>query len=58
MANLFNEYFANVPLQLDDNVSPSIYDSLHFVNPSVENVLNSFTPCNSIEVKIIIENLK
>ena len=58
MANVFNDYFANVPLQLDDNVSPSIYDPLHFVNPSVENVLNSFTPCNSIEVKIIIENLK
>ena len=58
LANVFNDYFSNVPLQLDENVPPSNIDPLYYVNPNIASTLNELTPCNPIEVATIINDLK
>ena len=58
VANIFNDYFSNIPLQLDENVPFSNLDPLHFINPNLVSTLNNLSPCNPIEVGLIINNLK
>ena len=58
MANIFNDYFSNLPLQLDRNVQSSNMDPLQFVNPNVTSVLENFSNCTPIEISTIIKDLK
>ena len=58
MANVFNDYFSSLPLQLDENVPSSNLDPLHFVNSNVVNTLHNLSPCTPLEISDIINNLK
>ena len=58
VANIFNEYFSNLPLQLDENVQVSNMNPLHFINPNVSSTLENFAHCTPLEISTIINDLK
>ena len=58
MANIFNDYLSNLPLQLDRDVPLSNLDPLHFVNPNIASTLVNFSHCTPTEISDIINNLK
>ena len=57
-ANIFNNYFANVPLELDANVPNSNLNPLQFINIELNSSLENFEPCTPTEVSSIMEKLK
>ena len=58
IANVFNNYFTNVPLELDENVPNTYLNPLHFINTDLNSSLVNFEPCTPIEVSSIMGNLK
>jgi len=58
IADIFSDYFASVPLQLDANILNTNLDPLSYVNVNLNSVWLEFEPCTPPEVFSIIEQLK
>ena len=60
IANVFANYFENVPLELDRNVINTDIDPLSFIPEScvINSYLNEFNLCTPVEIESIIKNLK
>ena len=56
IAELFNEYFFRIPLELEESLPQSHLDPLNTVNLNPN--LISFPPVNPDEIKSVIDNLK
>ena len=58
MAEIFNRYFANVPLDLDANVPHSHLDPVTFIRNDITSLLTEFSPCTATEVSSIMSDHK
>ena len=58
IADIFNKYFANVPLILDSKVTHSDIDPVSYIQNDINSYLTEFYPCDPNEVSDIIHNLK
>ena len=57
MAETFNRYFANVPLELDTNVPDSNIDPTSFIHINLNSTITEFEPCTPDEVSTILSDL-
>ena len=58
MAEIFNRYFASVPLNLDSNVPRSNLDPISFIHNNITSYLFDFDPCTPTEVSAIMSETK
>ena len=58
IADAFNNYFYNIPLELDASVPPSSIDPLHFITTHIGTILDQFEPCTPPEIISIIGSQK
>ena len=58
IADLFNNYFTNIPLTLDSMIPNSSIDPTSFISVNLQSYLSEFQPCTPFEVSSIISNLK
>ena len=58
IAELFSNYFANIPLRLDSMIPDSSIDPTCFISVNLHSYLSEFNPCTPNEVSLTISNLK
>ena len=58
IANLFNDYFTNIPIELDSKIEHTASDPTSFISVNLQSVLSEFEQCTPLEVCSIISNLK
>ena len=58
IAETFNNYFHNIPRELDSKLPLTSMDPLEYINVQIESMIHQYDPCTSMEILSIISSIK
>ena len=58
IAETFNNYFHNIPRELDSQLPLTSMDPLEYINVQIESMIHQYDPCTSMEILSIISSIK